>query len=407
MFYGWKITLLGSAGNFLLQGSTIYIMNAFIEPLNTLYGWTRSDISTIMFFAAIVGAFSMPLFSSLALHIPLRIIMAAGALIGGLSAIGMGITDNLYIFGLLFVLTWTSGQAFGGVSANILINKWFSRYQGKAFGICNIGNSLAGAILPLVLMLLIQYTNVSISWIIYGTIILCFVPICLFIIVEKPSDINLHVDNIKDAETEKEIKNDIVIPLKTVLRFPEVYYIGFTFGFMLMSSSSVLSQLKLRFTDVGLESFTAMLLMCLTAFFCAVAKYLWGWLCDKISPIWVTRILVLLHIGSLFLLFVPTNMAVILVFTVCFGLAAGGSWAVMPAITAFLFGKERFISTYRAISPFVILKALGFLLIGFSFSIFGSYNAAYCILITVLSCCFILTLRIKPLPISQNTHTHA
>ena len=39
MFYGWKITLLGSAGNFLLQGSTIYIMNAFIEPLNTLYGW--------------------------------------------------------------------------------------------------------------------------------------------------------------------------------------------------------------------------------------------------------------------------------------------------------------------------------------------------------------------------------
>lgn len=407
MFYGWKITLLGSAGNFLLQGSTIYIMNAFIEPLNTLYGWTRADISTIMFFAAIAGAFSMPLFSSLALHIPLRIIMAAGALIGGLSAISMGITDNLYLFGLLFVLTWVSGQAFGGVSANILINKWFSRYQGKAFGICNIGNSLAGAVLPLVLMLLIQYTNVSLSWIIYGTIILCFVPVCLFIIVEKPSDINLYVDNIENAETEKEVKKDIVIPLKTVLRFPEVYYIGFTFGFMLMSSSSVLSQLKLRFTDVGLESFTAMLLMCLTAFFCAIAKYLWGWLCDKISPVWVTRILVALHIGSLFLLFIPPNMAVILIFTVCFGLAAGGSWAVMPAITAYLFGKERFISTYRAISPFVILKALGFLLIGFSFSFFGSYNAAYCILIAVLSCCFILTLRIKPLEISQKTHNNA
>ena len=388
MFYGWKITLLGSAGNFLLQGSTIYIMNAFIEPLNTLYGWTRADISTIMFFAAIAGAFSMPLFSSLALHIPLRIIMAAGALIGGLSAIGMGITDNLYLFVLLMVVTWDSGQAFGGVSANILINKWFSRYQGKAFGICNIGNSLAGAVLPLVLMLLIQYTNVSLSWIIYGAIILCFVPVCLFIIVEKPSDINLYVDNIKNAETEKEVKKEIVIPLKTVLRFPEVYYIGFTFGFML-------------------ESFTAMLLMCLTAFFCAVAKYLWGWLCDKISPVWVTRILVALHIGSLFLLFIPANMAVILTFTVCFGLAAGGSWAVMPAITAYLFGKERFISTYRAISPFVILKALGFLLIGFSFSFFGSYNAAYCILIAVLSCCFILTLRIKPLEISQKTHHNA
>lgn len=76
---------------------------------------------------------------------------------------------------------------------------------------------------------------------------LCFVPVCLFIIVEKPSDINLYVDNIENAETEKEVKKDIVIPLKTVLRFPEVYYIGFTFGFMLMSSSSVLSQLKTSF----------------------------------------------------------------------------------------------------------------------------------------------------------------
>lgn len=221
MFYGWKITALGSAGNFLLQGSTIYIMNAFIEPLNKLYGWTRADISTIMFFAAVFGALSMPLFSSLALRLPLKLIMTSGAVVGGLSAIGMGITDNLYLFGLLFVMAWVSGQAFGGVSANILINKWFYRYLGRAFGICNIGNSLAGAILPFVLMILIQYTDVQTSWIIYGLIILCFAPLCFFLIVEKPSDINLSVDNIKNAEHEN--KKEVFIPLKTVLQYPEVY----------------------------------------------------------------------------------------------------------------------------------------------------------------------------------------
>lgn len=401
MFYGWKITALGSAGNFLLQGSTIYIMNAFMEPLNQLYGWTRSDISTIMFFAAIFGALSMPFFSSLALRFPLKIIMTSGAVIGGLSAIGMGITDNLYLFGLLFILAWVSGQAFGGVCANILINKWFYRFQGRAFGICNIGNSLAGATLPFVLMLLIQYTNVQTSWIVYGLIILCFAPLCFLIIVEKPSDINLHVDNVKNSEHEN--KKESFIPLKTALHYPEVYYIGFTFGFMLMSSSSVLSQLKLRFTDMGIESFTAMTLMCLTAFFAAAAKYLWGWLCDKISPIWVTRFLVLFHIFSLFLLFVPANYTVIIIFTFCFGLSAGGSWAVMPAITAYIFGKENFICTYRAISPFVILKALGFLIVGFSFTLFESYNAAYVVFIVILSCCFMLTLLLKPFAMAQNT----
>lgn len=391
-------------GNFLLQGSTIYIMNAFIDPLNKLYGWTRSDISTIMFFAAVFGAVSMPFFSSLALRFPLKTVMASGALVGGLSAAGMGITSNLYLFGLLFILTWVSGQAFGGVSANILINKWFNRFQGRAFGICNIGNSLAGAILPFILMILIQYTDVQTTWIIYGSIILCFAPVCFLIIVEKPSDINLYVDNIK---TVQENKKEIFIPLKEVLHYPEIYYIGFTFGFMLMSSSSVLSQLKLRFTDIGIESFTAMALMCLTAFFAAAAKYLWGWLCDKINPVSVTRFLVLFHIASLFLLFVPTNYFVIFVFTVCFGLSAGGSWAVMPAVTAHLFGKERFICTYRAISPFVILKALGFLIVGFSYEFFGSYNTAYFIFIMILSCCFILTLFIKPFSHSKAAHNYA
>ena len=33
MFYGWKLSALGTAGNFLLQGSIIYVMNAFLTPL--------------------------------------------------------------------------------------------------------------------------------------------------------------------------------------------------------------------------------------------------------------------------------------------------------------------------------------------------------------------------------------
>lgn len=119
----------------------------------------------------------------------------------------------------------------------------------------------------------------------------------------------------------------------------------------------------------------------------------------------MTRFLVLFHIGSLFLLFVPTNFAIIFIFTVCFGLSAGGSWAVMPAVTAYIFGKERFICTYRAISPFVILKALEFLIVGFSFKLFGSYNMAYLAFIVILSCCFMLTLLLKPFVLSQQkTH---
>ena len=42
MFYGWKLATIGSCGNLLLQGSVFYTMNAFIEPLVELHGWSRT-----------------------------------------------------------------------------------------------------------------------------------------------------------------------------------------------------------------------------------------------------------------------------------------------------------------------------------------------------------------------------
>lgn len=398
MFYGWKLALLGSSGNFLLQGSTVYIMNAFIDPLNSLYGWTRSDISTIMSCAAIGGGLCMPLFSSLALHLPLKMLMTLGALIGGLSAIYMGITDNLFLFGLCFVLTWASGQAFGGVCANILINKWFNIYKGRAFGICNIGNSFAGAILPIILMYLIQYTNVKFAWITYGSIILCCVPLCLILIKEKPEDINLTPDNLPLSKSNKNtntVECCTEISIFDTLKIKEVYYFGLIFGLMLMCASSVMSQLKLRFTDIGFNSNIAMLLMCSTALCSTIAKYLWGWLCDKFNPIIITRVLACCHILSLSFSFLAPTLINSILFAFTFGLSAGGSWSVMPSVVSYFFGKEKFICMYRVISPFVMLKALGFLIIGFSYTIFGTYNQAYILFISIFSISLLLSFKLN------------
>ncbi len=38
MFYGWKLASLGLIGNFILQGSIIFMMNAFIDPLTAERG---------------------------------------------------------------------------------------------------------------------------------------------------------------------------------------------------------------------------------------------------------------------------------------------------------------------------------------------------------------------------------
>ena len=44
MFYGWKVCSVSCLGNLLVVGGVTYIMNAFMEPMSTLHGWTRADI---------------------------------------------------------------------------------------------------------------------------------------------------------------------------------------------------------------------------------------------------------------------------------------------------------------------------------------------------------------------------
>lgn len=392
MFHGWKLSLLGSGGNFLLQGGIIYMMNAFIEPLTATLGWSRGDIGAVMSVAALLGALSVPVLSSLSLRMSLRLLMTLGALVGGLSIISLGHIHTLPLFTVAFSLAWISGQAFGGAVANILISNWFKRYQGRAFGLCNIGTSLSGAIMPFVLMLLIEYFDVRTAWTIYGCAVLCAAPICWLLIRDTPAMLGLHVDNSAGEQLEASAK--VVISLAKILRIPAVYQIGFSFGSALMVGSAVMSQLKPRLVDAGLGSYPAMAFMCATALCAGLAKYLWGWLCDRYNPVVVARLLMLSNALALTLAFLPQNVFTVAFFVVAFGICVGGVWVTLPAVVAFHFGRSHFVSVYRVVGTFILLKSVGYLILGYSHSLTGSYDTAFAIFVVVLIICFVLTLKL-------------
>ena len=68
MFYGWKVCSVSCLGNLLVVGGVTYIMNAFMEPMSTLHGWTRADIGGAVGLATLCGTLSMPVLASLAMR---------------------------------------------------------------------------------------------------------------------------------------------------------------------------------------------------------------------------------------------------------------------------------------------------------------------------------------------------
>lgn len=393
VFYGWKLTAVGTFGNLMLQGGVFYVMNAFMEPMTAANGWSRSAMSFCMGIASICEVLSMPLAISLAMRFSIRRVMTAGAFAGGLAFIGLGHVTELWLFTILLALLWGCGQLCGGVVANLLISRWFHKYQGRAFGIVNMGASLAGAVVPFVALLLIDAFGLASAATVLGGCLLVFVPLCYAIVRDRPAEKGLETDG--DSSSVPDSAPQSGVGVRELFRGTRLWIVGTVFGVALLCSSGVLGQLKPHFADIGMNSYLAMTCMCLTALCGAIGKCAWGWICDKTTPLFSAKLLILCNALSLLFILIPDSLWGTALFIVCFGVCNGGVWTVYPAVISYLYGRTQFFAVYRYASLFVLIQSLGYTMMGISYDVTGTYNMAYLAMIVMLLLSFaaIMTVR--------------
>lgn len=383
IFYGWKLSFLAAFGNFMVQGGGIYLMNAFIEPFSGLYGWSRGELGTALGIGSFCGMASAPVLASLAMKVSLRLIMTLGALFGGVALFLLGRFDSLALFTLNFCVLWIAGQACGGVVANALMSNWFVKYRGRAFGIVNFGISFSGAVLPFAALVLIKLFSVQTASAILGVFLLvALFPACWLFVRDTPESMGLAPDGeTPETGAGAAVKNgaepETPPTIRELLREPLVYRIGIPFTLALLAAAGVVGQLKPRFSDLGFSDFAAMGFMCVTAFFTAVGKYFWGWICDKIPPLKAARIFFIFCAGALLLAFLPSNLFTVALFCLLSGLGMGGTWTLLPAVVVDVFGRANFMAVYRVVAVFLFFKSLGYIIMGQSYQLTGSYDAAF------------------------------
>ena len=395
LFYGWKLCFLSMFAAFMIQGGGVYLMNALIQPLEELYGWNRAQIGTVQGIGSFCGMAAAPFLASLAMRAGLRRVMLAGALGGGIAFFLMGRSSSLALFALAFCLLWISGQACGGPIASALMSNWFVSYRGRAFGLVSSGMSFSGAVLPFVALIFLTVFSLETTLtILSGIALFVLLPCIWFMVRDTPEEMgvlpdgerNLGRDDAERRDHNDPHANDPIPTVGELLRSPLVLRVGFAFALGILSAAGTVGQLKPRFSDLGLGDFTAMSFACAAAFFSASSKYMWGKLADRISPIRTAKILFLCNSAAALLAFLPTNHFTLGLFVLCIGLAMGGFWAILPALTADIFGRKHFMAVYRVISIFPLANCLGYIIVGYSHQLTGGYAAA-----SVLFCIFYLT----------------
>ena len=179
---------------------------------------------------------------------------------------------------------------------------------------------------------------------------------------------------------------------------------GIAYGLALMTASTFMSQLKPRFADLGLEAWPAMLLTCLAALFAALAKYAWGWMSDRTSPLIASRLIMAMSVVSVALLLLPPSLPLLALFSVAFGGCIGGLWTVLPALVSWYFGSRNFLGAYKFITIIHILRCGGFPVMAASHGLFGSYALADAFFGASLLTALVLTFLLRPGDAVENTH---
>jgi len=419
LFYGWFIVLIAFLANFLSVGSFFYIFNAFMEPLEEIRGWTRDDINTAITIGMAFMLLGQIIFGTLVMRLGARKLMIFGSTLAGISFIFLFRAQDLFHFYILSACLTLGNGAYGGIVAGTVVNNWFVNKRGRAMGFASAGISLSGAVLPFGAMLLILKSGMVNASLMMGILLILFGPLAWLIVRDWPEDYGMAPDGAdlgKDIElsardTAYDLKKDKA-SLKRKLGFSDsgemhiwrlskliktgaFWKIGFAFPLMLAGVSSVMSQLKPRFSDIGFDDLTAMKMMACTAFVGAIGKYVWGMLCDRYSSKKVVAVLFGANCFGLSLALIHGSMIAVVGFIILYGFAMGGIMSAFPILVADLFGRISFPAVARFISVFFVLELIGFKIAGKSHTLTGSYDAAYIIFILLGMIAFFLVLSIK------------
>ncbi len=363
--------------------------NVLIVALEREFGWTRLAINSAISLGALLSIVGVVGFGTLIMKTSNKKFFVPVALLIGLDLIWMATAKDVMTFKISMVILQI--LLVGPVIASFaLLSNWFVKKRGMILGIVTIGAPASSATFTPIATKLIEIYGYSAVYTGIGIIYAFFGLIVLFLVHEKPEDYGYAPDN-ADA-TPEEIKrakqeldsHETEWTFSRIVRTKEVWLLVFSWGFVFLMMTGIMSQLIPRFLDVGIPLNRALALMSIAAIAGMPMSYVWGWLDDKFGTPKTCIIFSFAYVfGSFCFIFGSAdNMIFAFGGILAVALTTGGMPNLQPSLQAWVFGRKDFVNTNRYISiGHMVLRSMGFTVMGAVYAHYGTYTPAYIIFI--------------------------
>ncbi len=405
IFYGWYIVGASVFSNALLSGIVYSGFGAFIIPIETTFGWSRSAISGAIAIRQFESGLLAPGVGFVVDRFGARRIIIGGALTTGLGLMALGwLTNGLGTFYLFFIIVavGTSGVSHG-VTWPVIISRWFRRKRGTAIGLAVMGPTIGTGLVILNTTLEDQFgwRNVIAG---YGFLVAVLLTLMGLVARDRPEPYGLLPDGDPPlAGSETDARAAAVdtdgLAFAQVLRSPSFWLLTAYLGGMFISSSGFLShELPYFVDDLGFSAQAAAVMVTLTFAFSAIGRMGAGALLDRMDYRLVmagSSVLMALSFAYVLAVDVRTGWAA-QPLVIGFAVAFGSNIPMRSVLGAMMFGSRSLGSVLGILNGGIVGAGLtGPLMLGLIFTWQGSYGMGIWIMLALSAALAVLPLLMR------------
>ena len=385
VFYGWWIVAAGSG---VLWLSALLWMNsygAYVVLLKEEFGWSKTVLAFAFALTRIESGILGPLQGWLVDRFGPRIIMSVGTVIFGAGFMLFSGIDSLVGFYLTFALM-ALGSSLGGFGTVVvsLVN-WFTRHRAKALALSQLGMSIGGLSVPLIIICLETFgwrTTAFYSGIVVLLVGLPLVQVCR----HRPEEKGLQPDGIPlDPAAADERMPGVGgrdYTAREAMRTGQFWLISVGHAAALLSVSTIMVHLVPHLTEgLGYSLSVSGMAFALMTGFLLVGQVAGGYLGDRFNKRYICTLCMVGHAAALLLIAHARSPLAVVLFCALQGLSWGMRGPQMMALRADYFGASSF-GTIMGFSSLVVMlgMALGPIIAGFMADRSGDYESGFTLL---------------------------
>ena len=384
VFYGWWM-VLAAAGIQLLSGLLLmHSFGAYAVEMQREFGWSKTLIAGAFALTRVESGLLGPLQGWLVDRFGPQLILRIGLVLFAAGFLLFAATESIFVFYLSWALIAVGSSLGGFATLTVAIVNWFARHRAKAVAVSQLGFSLGGLCVPVVILGLEHLGWRWTAAISALAVVLVGLPL-VQLVHHRPDARGEVADGTTEphpAAARRSAPKDRDLTPREAMRTPAFWLISFGHALALLTVSATMAHLVahltsgLRFTLLEAGFIVTLLTACQMS-----GQLVGGWLGDRYDKRMVCVGCMLAHGAGFACLAYASSEALVVAFALLHGFGWGVRGPLMVALRADYFGAASF-GTIMGFSSLVAMfgMAFGSLFAGAMADYYGDFVMGFALL---------------------------